>query len=70
MKEQIIPVAEIWASNVPNTKRITLKVLKAGEGYYYLTHDKHKSTFYRTLVQAKTDIQDAWGKWINFKLLI
>lgn len=66
----IIPIAEIWEHNIPNTKRTTLKVAKVNNGYYYLTYYGNKSTFYRALDHAKLDIQDTWGDWIDFKLLI
>lgn len=66
----IIKVAEIWSRNITETKRVKLNVMKTDSGYYYLTNEGAKSVFYRNLNEAKNDIEELWGSWIDFKLLI
>lgn len=68
---QIINIAEIWAHNIPNTRKAYLQVEKDGVGgYYYLTSKGDRSEHYNSLLEAKANIKDLWGNWIDFKLLV
>jgi hypothetical protein len=69
-KEYVIPICEIWAFNKPNTKRCTINVVKKGDSYYFQAFNGNLSTRYNSISQAKLDIKDLWGDWIDFKFLI
>ena len=68
--DNIIKIAEIWSHNIANTKRSTIDVLKEGNYYYYIASNGGKGYKYKTLQEAKEDIKELWGNWIDFKLLI
>lgn len=68
--ETVIDIAGIWSRNIPNTKRVKLQVIKQGNKYYYKAFNGNKSTPYNSIEQAKLDILDCWGNWIDFKFVI